>query len=138
MEKLQKYLVIGGAGIIVLLFLILLKTGSVTSTFGSVSQTGEYQSTTTVAATNSALVLKTSPGTLGSVIITSAATGYFTLYDATTTVPSQRAKATSSLTQLANFPVSAAVGTYTFDTSFYDGLIAVWTGNIASTSITYR
>lgn len=107
---------------------------------GSVDQGGEYKATTTDATFTLPKSIQIGSGTLGSVVITTAGVGKLTLYDATTTNVGLRApnKATSTQT-LANFVITTTVGTYTFDASFYDGLIAEFTGtNVASTTITYR
>lgn len=107
--------------------------------FGSVQTASEYQGTTVKNASAVAQQIKTEPGTLGSVIITGAGAGYFELYNATTTDAATRTTtATTSLTLLASFPANAAVGTYTFDRIFTDGLLGYWYGAIGTTTITWR
>lgn len=113
---------------------------SVPEKVGNVVPAGAYkyvyysQATTTLAK-----VIKTSFGTLGSVVITGAGTGNLTLYDATTTIASQRGNiATTSLPILASIHTSAAAGNYVFDTSFRYGLMSVWSGNSATSTITYK
>lgn len=113
---------------------------------GSVGVSDEYTATTTAASsvdgatiTGSKLVI-TGAGTLGSVVVTGANTGVFTLYDATTSNVNLRTgqKATSSI-EIASFAASLVGGTYTFDTSFKDGLlINLVTGAMPTTTITYR
>jgi hypothetical protein len=102
-----------------------------------------YYSTTTsvsVALTPNES-LKTGPGSLGSIIITSTNAGTLEVYDATTTNYLIRTgrTATSSLFKLASFPTVAATGTYPFDTSFADGLITDFVGVSRPTAtITWR
>lgn len=108
----------------------------------SVSYGNDYLSTTTDATwlTLAPQLLLSKTGSLGSVVIQTIGTGSLTLYDATTTNNSLRTTsvATSTIT-LANWQITTSLGTYTFDTSFKNGLIAVWVGtNNATTTITYR
>jgi hypothetical protein len=105
----------------------------------SVTVGNEYYATTTYAADpNPERVLLAGNGTLGSVIITGANTGRTFLYNATTSNISQRAPGDATSTILiAEFPVSAAVGTYTFDVAV-KGLLLVSTGLEATSTITYR
>ncbi len=109
-----------------------------TPSLGSVADNGVYSATTTdVGFFNGGTtykVVKTGPGVLGSVVITTATAGTLSLYDATSTV-------TNTLwatTTLATFRASVAAGTYTFDVSFTKGLLVDYTANIASTTITWR
>jgi hypothetical protein len=109
------------------------------SNLGSVGEGGTYKPYYTPSGGANYKVLKTSPGTLGSVVITGAGAGSITLYDATTTDVTKRALATTSLTVVAQLPASTAAGTYTFDANFYKGLAAVWSSTLTGTStITYR
>lgn len=109
---------------------------------GSVGFGNDYMSTTTdpTWATLTPKVLKTAGGSLGSVVITTVGTGSLFLYDATTTNVNLRTNTTATSTiTLAAFQVTTGAGTFTFDSTFSNGLIAVWTGsNNASTTITYR
>ena len=85
-------------------------------------------------------LIKTGYGALGSVIITGANTGVFSIYDATTTDVNLRTgqKATSTIL-LASFPASVAAGTYTFDVTYTYGLYIDYNAGVAATStITYR
>ena len=94
---------------------------------GSVQTGNEYNATTTGSIQTPAVrVLQTGPGSLGSVVITGANTGTIQLYNATTSDVTKRTgqKATSTIT-LADFPASAAAGTYTFDAVYTDGLLLV-------------
>lgn len=114
---------------------------------GSVIQGSEYHSTSTKNAYTGATgvadlaVLQDVPGTLGSVVITGAGTSPFCLFDATTTNKNFRnGKATSTI---ACFASATAVGTYTYDVIFYDGLILDYdilgvTGSLATSTITWR
>ena len=117
---------------------------STSPVLGSVSVGNEYNATTTRSFNNTALpsptLIKTGSGTLGSVIVTGAATGEWRLYDATTTNVSLRTgqAATSTLTFIS-FPASLAAGTYTFDMNFNTGLLYDFVGGVAGTStITFR
>lgn len=126
-------------GLCIILALIILSDKPQT-VVGSVAQSSEYKSTTTRSGVFPTLVaVKETPGTLGSVVITGAAAGVINFYDATTTDITKRTgnKATSTII-LPTFPASAATGTYTFDISFYDGLIVETIGTMPTTTITYR
>lgn len=106
----------------------------------SVNYGHEYQGTTTSTGRFPTLAtIKTGSGSLGSVIITGAATGIVHIYDATTTNVSLRTgnKATSTI-YLASFPTSAATGTYTFDRNVFDGIIVETIGTMPTTTITFR
>ena len=113
---------------------------------GSVDVSSEYTATSTAeAATYGAGItataqVKTTGGTLGSVVVTGAATGIVNLYDATTSDATLRAssKATSTLL-LVSLPASLAAGTYTFDVRFRDGLLLdLESGVMPTTTITFR
>ena len=45
--------------------------------------------------------------------------------------------ATTSLPTIAHFPASAGARTYSFDVGFNDGLLAVFTGNIGTSTISW-
>jgi len=112
---------------------------------GSVSVGNEYQATSTASSDYlggfvDSRLIKTGRGTLGSYVVTGAATGIINLYDATTTNADFRAasKATTTLL-IATFPASLAAGVYTFDISFNDGLyLDLYTGVMPTTTITFR
>lgn len=113
------------------------------TTVASVGQGGTYQSITTAPSqTNTSYkqstIIQSIPGTLGSVIITGAGAGSFTLYDATTSNVNLRAGATSTLSVLANFPNSASAGTYTFDENVINGIVVEFVGAQGTSTITYR
>lgn len=135
--KLTSVALIGGfiAALIVLSF-----TGN--RAFGSVPTGQEYYSTTTVATSFPPIrLLKTGGGSLNSVVITGAQTGAIDIYNATTSNVTQRTgqKATSTIL-LAQFPASAAAGTYTFDSTFTDGLLIVTASSpsVPTSTITWR
>ncbi len=109
--------------------------------FGSVSRGGEYHATTTAAnavygaSVAASTLLNTGVGTLGSVIITGAATGIVNLYDAT----KRASTMASSSILIASFPASTVAGTYTFDVNFFNGLyLSLPAGNMPTTTITWR
>jgi hypothetical protein len=105
---------------------------------GRVAQGHEYQSVYNYAGGTQTAVLSTNPATLGSLIITGANTGKLTIYNSTTTDATKRALATSSLPVLASAPSSLAAGTYTFDLIATNGLIYDWSGNISTSTLTWR
>lgn len=105
----------------------------------SVAEGNSYYSTTTPINGYTSSLIKSGYGTLGSVVITVAGTNSFILYDTTTTDAIKRSKTTSSLPILAVFPASVVAGTYTFDTTFNDGLLLnVVTLGTGTSTITYR
>jgi len=108
--------------------------------FGSVSQGSEYKSNLfSTGRSTPTTILDTDGGTLGSVVITGAATGVINIYDATTTDIGARAPSQSTSTIfITSFPASTAAGTYTFDATFYRGLIVDIIGTIPTTTVTYR
>jgi hypothetical protein len=106
---------------------------------GSVARGGEYKALTYFATTAPAYVIKTSGGTLGSVVINTLGAGYTIFYDATTTSSALRTiAATTSLPVVATVSASQAAGTYTYDVSFYNGLMAVYSGAQGTSTITWR
>ena len=109
--------------------------------FSSVSVTDEYMATTTgeSSAADSIFTLRDGQATLGSVVITGAATGWMEIYDATTTNISLRdASQSTSTILIAHIPVSAAAGTYTFDVLAKRGLTVYIEGTQPTTTITWR
>lgn len=120
--------------------------GPTQTAYGSVARGGEYFATTTrnvagVAMLSLQLIsaTTTNTGTLGSVIITGAGAGEVDFYDATTSNVSLRAASMSSTTQLiASIPANAAAGTYTFDASYFNGLLVEIIGTAPTSTITYR
>lgn len=110
--------------------------------FAGVPIANEYHSVTSTSAAKAITneIVKTTPGALGSVIITVTGTAPLTIYNATTTNVNLRALATSSLEVLASFRASPTVGTYTYDSVATQGILVVFdsTGTIASTTVTFR
>ena len=117
---------------------------------GSVGRSSEYHSTTTNASTVTKELYFTTTtenlnvvraGTLGSVILHTPTplTGSIELYDATTTILANRsASMTTNSIHLGSIPISSPTGTITFDTVFRNGLIAVFTNTVVTTTITWR
>ena len=142
METLKNRVTIGGLIVIVLLSVLVysqFNREAEEANMGSVQQSSEYHSTFYSPSSGAAQVIKTKKGTLGSVVITGAGAGYADLYDSTTTNATLRAiTATGSLPTIAQLPANLAAGTYTYDANFYDGLLVVWTGAIATNTITWR
>ena len=110
---------------------------------GSIAQGQELNSTTTnaVMASNNPQVLKASPGSLGSVVVTKSGlgTGSWILYNATTSDVNKRTgqKATTSIIQ-AVLPANATVGTYVYDSTFSDGLLADFVASQGTSTISWR
>ena len=79
-------------------------------------------------------------GTFGSYVVTGANTTWFDVLNATTTNVNLRTgqKATSTI-MIASFPASLAVGTYTFDSVFTDGLyIDVQVAGVGTSTILWK
>lgn len=110
---------------------------------GSVTQGNDYYSTSTRTANGVAMagtqLIKGSSGALGSVVITGAAVGSITFYDATTSDVTKRAATMSSTSiQIADVTFSLVAGTYVFDVAYGRGLLAVLNSTAPTTTITYR
>lgn len=75
-----------------------------------------YNATSTAAIADGFSQVKTSSGTLGSVVITGASAQALTIWNATSTTD-------SASTTIVTIPASTAAGTYTFDLQFDRGLI---------------
>ena len=106
---------------------------------GSVSDTNEYNATTTHALSVTERTLRTGRGSLAQVTITGDNTGLITIYNATTSDVTRRTgqKATSTII-IADFPTATPEGTYTFDALYTDGLLVVTSGAPATSTITWR
>lgn len=136
----KKYLLIVGiiVGIIVGLMAGIYLTYQNKAALGSVTTGNEYMGTTTRqfngTALSNASVLRTGTGSLGSVVITGAATGVINLYDATSTVTNTQ----YGTTTLATFPASVATGTYTFDVTYSRGLVYEVIGTAPTSTITFK
>lgn len=111
---------------------------------GSIDSESGYLSTSTRSMLNgtalpNSTVVKNGPGMLGSVVITGAAAGPMTFYNATTTDVNKRTGNNSTSTiMIATFPASTAAGTYTLDVTFTQGLIYEFSGTAPTSTITYR
>src|SRR4051812_21743146 len=134
--RVVQLIILVGLMFVTILFIAFL-SGNKTAN-GSVAFGNDYQATTTDATwtTLTPKILLSKGGSLGSVIVTTIGTGSLTLYDATTTDNTLRASVATSTITVANWQITTSLGTYTFDTSFKNGLIAVWVGtNDATTTI---
>lgn len=121
--------------------IVLTATMLTQKSFGSVNDSSaSYNSTTTRAfpagtALTSPTTLSAGFGSVGSVVITGAATGVIVLYDATTTGP----HSDHATTTIASFPASTAAGTYVLDARYDRGLVYVLEGGTVGTStITWK
>ena len=108
---------------------------------GSVGQGGEYkytQLTGAVATTSTAI--KSGVGTLGSVVITAdSASGAVVIYDATSTAALSGSSALYS--RIADLEDGLVEGVYTFDVSFYNGLVldtTNWAAFAGDWTVTHR
>ena len=109
------------------------------TTLGSTTVGNEYNSTSTKSyngtAISSFISLKTTPGTLGSIVVGGATAGQvINLYDATSTLSNSQ----TGTTTLVTIPSTALGGTYTYDISFYRGLLLEVIGATGTSTITYR
>lgn len=147
MNNINKVLALGVSAGFIFGFLFFINFFNQTpSAIGSVAISNEYRSTTTPTASAGSegfagvftLATTTGAGTLGSVIITGTSSGAFAIYDATTTNALLRTPMSTSSITLASFPAGMPAGTYTFDTAYNRGLIAVFTALVGTTTITYR
>jgi len=117
---------------------------------GSVIQSQEYRSTSTVDHVGVANLANfarlkgagdnCTAGSLAQVTITGANTGVIFLWDATTTDSTLRAaRFSSSSILVATFPASLAAGTYTFDAELDCGLIyELASGSVPTSTIMWR
>lgn len=110
---------------------------------GSITTGQGYNATTTAGiGIKESQQIKASTGQLGSVIVMTSGDYSFNLYDATTTVASNRPvnhQATSSIL-IGGLVAPMATGTiYIFDVAFVHGLYIDFTGGThGTTTITYR
>lgn len=150
--NIDKKYIVGFLGAITLVLMLGFISRSPNNVGASIVDGQGYQSTTTptanVGSQGSAGVfalatttpLGTRSGIFGSVTITGSTTiGAFALYDATTTDITKRTGgvSTSSIT-IASFPAGMPVGTYVFDSQYNLGLIAVFTGTVSTSTITWK
>lgn len=124
--------------VVLAIIIALFGGGAAATNLGSVIQGSEYHSTSTYSKLGTNLfgvnqtIVSNSGGTIGSVIITGAVAGAMKFMDATSTTD-------VSSTTLFVLPASLAANTYTFDVSFYRGLIVETVSGLVPTStITYR
>jgi hypothetical protein len=111
--------------------------------FGSIVESQEYTATSTPAASTGGAwtdqLLKNGRGGLGSVIITSAGTVEFILYDATSTGSLTTGNFDPQNRKLAYIEPSQVEGTYVFDVGFNYGLLLdVKTSGTGTSTITFR
>lgn len=106
-------------------------------TEASVAVGNDYKSvefTSSNASSTAPTIVKSGPGSLGSIIIASSTTGaIFRVYD--------NAVSTSSATstRIVSFPASASAGTYTFDREIQRGIVVeAPAGFNGSYVVTYR
>lgn len=141
-------------GLVIALILVSIYIQSVRTekALGSVMPGGEYTATSTgtqAGFPNYRNALRsdfrsgygtTTPGTLGSVVITNPGTSRFCLHDATSTATN--AENLSGTTTIACFGASAPAGTYTFDMAVQRGVLVEYisadTVGWASTTVTFR
>jgi hypothetical protein len=133
----KKY-IIGASVIAVVAFITLGVSASInrqqTVKVGSVSFGGEYHSTSTSAGIMNRYLIQSGQGTLGSVIVTKVGSvGTLTIYDATSS-----SSGNIATTTIASIPTNIAVGTYTFDVSFQNGLLIEGLATMGSSTITFR
>jgi hypothetical protein len=123
----KKYLLIGGAVVVVVLIALYFYQAPV----GSVMPGGEYKYLG--ASSTPTQFFKTGSGTLGSVIITKAgaAGATWSIYDSTST-------AATLGVPIVTFASDATIGTYTFDVTYYNGLDVRTSTSMGSSTITYR
>lgn len=101
---------------------------------GSTLMGNDYIATSTRTVSGTSMVdgmVKTTAGSLGSVVITGAEAGSITLYNATSSTDIEKEL-------LTTIPLSAAAGTYVFDISFPNGLYVDLNGTVPTSTITYR
>lgn len=126
--------ILGVLWMIAILIGIGLLIGQRSSPMGSVGVTSEYNSTTTIPASPSWILLKKGQGTLGTInMVAPLYTGVtLTIYDATSTNSTLRVpQATSSQIILAAFQGGYATSStsWIFDTIFTKGLLIVTNWN---------
>ena len=135
METKMQKIIIGGIIILLLLVGGLYFKGQ--QPVGSVTPGGEYKYLAASSTPTDNQVVS-GPGALGSVIVTKAgaAGSTWSLYDATSTNINLTTK--RATTTIVTFQTDATAGTYTFDVSFYDGLLFDPSGSMGSSTVTFR
>lgn len=138
MNKFDKILI--GLTIVLSIFAFTFYVKNTSQVQGSVAIANDYIATSTRQAVTgqvmqSYIVLDSTNGALGSVIVTGANTGVINFYDGTTT----SAHSDYATTTLFVIPASLVAGTYTVDARFTRGLIfELVSGLMPTTTITYR
>lgn len=146
MEKLYKYLGMIAMVVVIAAGLIYINgqynvAPSVQPEFSGITVGNEYIATSTpkdgVWADD---LIRRGWGTLGSVVITKAGNIEFALFDATSTAALDADNFVTSTALLTQFPAGTAVGTYTFDVQYINGLVldVISGGETSSTTITFR
>jgi hypothetical protein len=109
---------------------------------GGVPRTHEYQSTTTSShlALADMVVLKSGPGSLGSIVHTAKGSGGdILIYNATTSnIKARTGQLATTTLLLAALPQAADTGTYVYDVDAPHGILVIFTGTKGTTTITYR
>lgn len=127
-----------GIGVLLILAFNFIRIGLPNSASGGVTVGNEYEATSTRNSVGTELptltVLKTGSGSLGSVVITGAASGIMNFFDATSTDTNTEWATTS----LVTFPASTAAGTYVFDINFKKGLLYEIIGTAPTSTPTWR
>lgn len=125
--------------VVVIIGVALLYKPGIQLPLGSTVQGNDYYYNTQVATTTNQSIIKASRGTFGSIIVQGTAVGQQIYYDATTTVTALRANiATSALAVLGTVNTGQISGTYTYDTTFNNGLMIIYAGTQGTTTVTYR
>jgi len=107
--------------------------------FAGVPIGNDYIATTTRSITgannfSNLAVLDSDAGAVGEITIFGANTGTIVLYDATSTVTNTQ----WATTTIAQIPVSLAAGTYTLNARYTKGLLIEFSGNMPTSTISYR
>lgn len=129
----MKNYIIGVAGIIAVLLIVLLG-GSSDTTFGSVTVGNDYQTYEATSTMSGAKIVKAGSGSFGSLIVASSTTaGTFGIYD------NALATSTATSTRIAVFQPGLAGGTYTFDREILLGIVLdIGPGFNGDYVVTYR
>lgn len=124
MDKLTNRITIGAIIVIVVLCFIAIRQEQLAKNpLGSVSVGGEYKYTLfTGSGIASTTLLKDVSGAFGSVVITEDQAGAVTFYDATST-EAVTDGSSALYDTVAIFESGQTEGVYTFDVSFYKGLV---------------
>ena len=109
---------------------------------GSIITGQEYYATSTDSGIGikADTLIKSGYGSLSSIIVTSAGTTAYSIYNATSTdAVNNDSSFNKAANLLASIPASLVAGTYVFDVTYTSGLVLDMTVNgTASTTITFR